>query len=183
MTSTMQRINAHNRVVEFAKNIRASLGGSPRSTTVAALAASIFDDTSSKPVVTVVYHSTEVVTVHLDDKQRPVKIVLNSGGWHTATTRSRMNAVLSELLRGLPMYCGVSLDKGEMEFFVRTWHDTVIPALIEGRTEMRETRVYSHSMAPFVDGLTIHLYKNGKIRSVTDANGKRLMSVHSRKAA
>ncbi len=46
----------------------------------------------------VFYYKTAIVLVDKD------KIVLNTGGWHTATTRARMNFVSQELKLGYRVY-------------------------------------------------------------------------------
>ena len=48
---------------------------------------------------TVTYHDTDVVTVYPNGK-----IVLDSGGWRTATTRTRMNQASHELHLGFEVY-------------------------------------------------------------------------------
>ena len=46
----------------------------------------------------IVYHSTPVVQFDSD------KIILNSGGWETATTKSRMNQASNEYNLGFDVY-------------------------------------------------------------------------------
>lgn len=53
---------------------------------------------SRKEPLSVVYHSTEVVKVF------PSKIILNTGGWRTATTRTRMNQTSSQFGLGFQVF-------------------------------------------------------------------------------
>ena len=50
----------------------------------------------------VVYHSTAVVTVAWKFPTREVEVTLRSGGWQTATTKTRMNQTANEI--GLPYH-------------------------------------------------------------------------------
>lgn len=45
-------------------------------------------------IITVYYHSTPVVTIY------PGSVVLNSGGWRTATTKTRMNQAANQFALG-----------------------------------------------------------------------------------
>ena len=49
-------------------------------------------------MTSIVYHSTAVVQFNSD------KIILNSGGWETATTKSRMNQASNQYGLGLEVY-------------------------------------------------------------------------------
>jgi hypothetical protein len=52
----------------------------------------------AKGVTRVTYHNTEVVT--FDDHQ----IILNSGGWRTSTTKTRMNQASNQFDLGFEVY-------------------------------------------------------------------------------
>jgi hypothetical protein len=53
-------------------------------------------DDTGKTVIT--YHSTAVV------KFDPKNIILNSGGWHTASTRTRMNQTSNQFNLGFTVF-------------------------------------------------------------------------------
>jgi hypothetical protein len=48
--------------------------------------------------LSVVYHSTDVVKV------TPTKIILNTGGWYTVTTKNRMNQTSNQFNIGFYVY-------------------------------------------------------------------------------
>lgn len=74
---------------ELCKAIRRSLGNYPRATKVTLL------ECEGALMIAVRYHDTDVVRCFLDDTgSKVLSVVLDSGGWATATTRDRMNAVL-----------------------------------------------------------------------------------------
>jgi hypothetical protein len=61
------------------------------------------------------YHNTEVVTASADGK-----VVLRTGGWQTATTRTRMNQAANQF------QLGYSVFQKDFNWFV-TWRGKTIP--------------------------------------------------------
>jgi hypothetical protein len=61
------------------------------------------------------YHSTDVVTIHPDGD-----VTLRTGGWRTATTRTRMNQAANQFALGFRVY------QQDFDWFVRV-ADTDIP--------------------------------------------------------
>lgn len=81
--------------------------------------------------IALVLHNTDVVTYHLDGR-----IVLDTGGWLTVTTKDRINA-------GLPRPWHLSSNKG-------TW-------------ELREGYGYVNTITRYTDGITLHEVGEGSL--------------------
>jgi hypothetical protein len=71
---------------------------------------------STDGTLTVTYHATDVVTVRPDGV-----IILNTGGWKTATTRTRMNQAANQFGLGYQVF------QKDFRWFVRTDLECVIP--------------------------------------------------------
>ena len=87
-------------------------------TKVSGRATSIVRD--SDGTLRVAYHATNVVTVHPDGS-----ITLDSGGWHSATTKARMNQAACQFSLGYSVY------QRDFAWFVE-YHGQTIP--FDGRT-------------------------------------------------
>jgi hypothetical protein len=59
--------------------------------------------TASNGAVRVRYHNTDVVKVKRDG-DGPYHVILNTGGWHTNTTKKRMNEALAVLMMPYEVY-------------------------------------------------------------------------------
>ena len=55
-------------------------------------------------VTRMTYHQTHVVTVHPPNDQGARKVVLNSNGWRTVTTKTRMNQASSQFGLGFRVF-------------------------------------------------------------------------------
>ena len=58
------------------------------------------DYNSNTNCSTVVLHRTAIATYD----HNTLALKLNTGGWHSVTTKSRLNAILSELIAGASVY-------------------------------------------------------------------------------
>lgn len=73
----------------------------------------IYADTSGQ--LKVKYHNTDVVTVHHDTDS----ITLNTGGWFSNTTKTRMNQASQQF------NLGYSVHQKKYEWYVTTKHDGI----------------------------------------------------------
>ena len=60
---------------------------------------------TNKDVVNVILWNTTIAQIHAD------RVVVNSGNWRTVTTKSRLNAILSE-------YCGTGISQAKGEWYI-----------------------------------------------------------------